>query len=691
MRKYYKGMKNTILFLGLFVAPFLVGAQFLPEKLGSAVNSVYDEINPVTSPGGDTLYFTRVGHPENTYGKGKSQDIWFTIKDNMGRWSDAQRLSDRVNIGRFNALFSISPDGKKAMINGIYNRKGNFWKKRGLSVITMSEDGWGKPEKLKIAGLQKMLDGRYFSAYMDWEQEVIVMSFNGSFNSKKANLFISVKKGKHYKKPIRLNKLNNSGNEFSPFISADGTTLFYASNKKRSQGYNIMKAVRKDNRWKKWSAPEALSDTINSKANESYFKTSPDGSSAFYSSDSSQAGNKDIFYVKLFEPNPFIIVSGHVKYKDSDISVAGREIDIHVNDQPADSVVIDQETGSYKVVLPLGEDYQLKAVIPDSDYESMVVAASSLQEMTTMSIDLYVSPWQHAKVTGRLFERTTGVALPADLTPIIMINGRVSDQLKIEEGTGNFETTFALGSTYTIKAVVDGYLSPETKIDLTGVTEYVELEENIQVEKIKEAVVSGKLINKKTFEALADTVKVNILINDEPGVVTVDTVRQTYSLTLPLGNIYTLSAKAENFYPQSEVLDLSNENEDIKIYRDLYLNPLEIGEAVSLENITFEPAKAVLKPTSYAELNEVVNFLQDNAKIKIQVAGYTDSAGSEVTNQKLSDLRAKAVKDYIVAQEIEPSRVTHIGYGEANPIADNTTEEGRQLNRRVEFVVVENQ
>ena len=63
-----------------------VAQGFKPEKLSDEINSSYDEINPVVSGGGDTLYFTRVNHPDNRYGMTDSQDIWYSYKDDNGNW-----------------------------------------------------------------------------------------------------------------------------------------------------------------------------------------------------------------------------------------------------------------------------------------------------------------------------------------------------------------------------------------------------------------------------------------------------------------------------------------------------------------------------------------------------------------------------------------------------------------------------
>jgi len=81
--------------------------------------------------------------------------------------------------------------------------------------------------------------------------------------------------------------------------------------------------------------------------------------------------------------------------------------------------------------------------------------------------------------------------------------------------------------------------------------------------------------------------------------------------------------------------------------------------------------------------------MNDNPNIKIEISGHTDNIGSAAYNQKLSESRAKAVVDYLIEHGIDRSRLSYMGYGFEKPIAPNDTEEGRQLNRRVEFKIVE--
>ena len=107
-----------------------------------------------------------------------------------------------------------------------------------------------------------------------------------------------------------------------------------------------------------------------------------------------------------------------------------------------------------------------------------------------------------------------------------------------------------------------------------------------------------------------------------------------------------------------------------------------------IDKIQFETGKAELKPISFPVLDEVVKVLKGNPQIKaVDVEGHTDSTGSADLNRKLSQDRAASVIKYIQSKGIKAGVLTPKGYGPDRPIADNTTEEGREANRRVEFLI----
>ncbi|HEX8530032.1 MAG TPA: hypothetical protein VF646_08405, partial [Cytophagales bacterium] len=92
------------------------------ENLGDSVNSVYDELGPIISPDGRTLYFVVDGHPQNTFGKEGSQDIWYARRRPDGGWTKALRMAEPFNLGQYNSVESVTPDGNTVIIRGAYKR-----------------------------------------------------------------------------------------------------------------------------------------------------------------------------------------------------------------------------------------------------------------------------------------------------------------------------------------------------------------------------------------------------------------------------------------------------------------------------------------------------------------------------------------------------------------------------------------
>ncbi len=111
-------------------------------------------------------------------------------------------------------------------------------------------------------------------------------------------------------------------------------------------------------------------------------------------------------------------------------------------------------------------------------------------------------------------------------------------------------------------------------------------------------------------------------------------------------------------------------------------------QPVVLRNVLFDTNSSVILESSFSELNELVSYLKRNMDKKIDISGHTDNVGSDSANQKLSQARAKSVMNYLVEKGIEENRLTATGLGEEKPTDSNDTFEGRQKNRRVEFIVV---
>ncbi len=203
-------------------------------------------------------------------------------------------------------------------------------------------------------------------------------------------------------------------------------------------------------------------------------------------------------------------------------------------------------------------------------------------------------------------------------------------------------------------------------------------------------LVSGFVLNKKDSSALDARVIVEKLPEGtEIAIARSNPNNGAFSIVLQANQQYGFRAVALNYFDDNRNLDIS----DIKRYteikdQNLYLSPIEVGQIVRLNNIFFETDKSILKPESFPELNRAVKFLSSNPNLEIEVAGHTDNVGSDSYNLRLSDNRAKAVATYLIQKGIDQNRIVSKGYGESQPETTNDTEEGRQINRRVEFRIL---
>ena len=161
-----------------------------------------------------------------------------------------------------------------------------------------------------------------------------------------------------------------------------------------------------------------------------------------------------------------------------------------------------------------------------------------------------------------------------------------------------------------------------------------------------------------------------------------------YRASIPQPKVYAIEINATGYLYFLDIIDLSGLDTDDQVERDFYLQRIEVGTKVVLENIYFQTGKSVLTTESYEPLNQVAKFMENNGTVRLEISGHTDNTGSVSINTKLSQARAKAVVDYLVGQKIDKSRFEYVGYADSQPVAPNDTPEGREMNRRVEFKVL---
>ena len=174
-----------------------------------------------------------------------------------------------------------------------------------------------------------------------------------------------------------------------------------------------------------------------------------------------------------------------------------------------------------------------------------------------------------------------------------------------------------------------------------------------------------------------------------------------FIISLPAGKNYGIAVKADGYLFHSENFDIPTSAGFREYEKIIYLKKIKKGESIVLRNIFFDLDKYSLKPESKTELDRLIKLLTDNPDLRIEISGHTDSRGSSSYNQELSEDRAKAVVDYLVAIGGFPrERFEFKGYGETTPLYSNEDigemkikedrEEAHALNRRTEFKILDN-
>jgi outer membrane protein OmpA-like peptidoglycan-associated protein len=210
------------------------------------------------------------------------------------------------------------------------------------------------------------------------------------------------------------------------------------------------------------------------------------------------------------------------------------------------------------------------------------------------------------------------------------------------------------------------------------------------IRPLKTLWVKGKVFDKKTNDGLPSSVEltdiksgnlISKIQTDEDG---------NYLVTLPLGKDYAFNVNRRGYLFYSDNFSLQKNNTDSAFIVNIPLQPIEKGAAIVLKNIFFETGKFELQPQSRSELDKLVALLNDNPNLKIQIDGHTDNVGQEKDNLLLSNNRAKAVVDYLLSKAINTLRLTYKGFGSARPVADNSSQQGKALNRRTELSITGN-
>lgn len=427
------------------------------ENLGTAVNSQYSELNPVMAPDGKTLYFGRKSHPQNKFGTmgtetvSGSQDIWYSELIG-GIWSAAKRMPDVLNRDQYNTILSISPDGQTILVKGAYVN--GQYETRGFSISKKTATGWTIPEKLNIPKYEQMSKGKNEYAYLSMDGKVLLLAFSEKKNSENDDLYVSFLEDGEWSKPENLGrKINTDYSETTPFLAADGKTLYFSSDRPGGKGsQDIYVAKRVDDNWLNWRAAQNIGAPINTEDYDAYYSLSAKGDYAYFLSGKNSLGKKDIFRFKT---------------EEQDIQAIEKETPIIAKNTPKSG----QSNGSANK----GSDG--KNANAEAKEETPLLVQNNAKE----SPRLGSSEQSEAVVliSGKVFNTKTGKAPEdASITYEDLVTGKTIGIAKPDPNSGIYKLVLPYGVNYGITAKAKGFMPSSINIDLSKIRgRYLELDE----------------------------------------------------------------------------------------------------------------------------------------------------------------------------------------------------------------------
>lgn len=367
--------------LALLAPVHAVSQESFPERvnLGPMVNSEYNEVLPVIAPDGKTLYFVRKDHPENA-GRARRDDIYVSRLQEDGNWGPAANIGAPLNDEGFNFVCTVMPDNNSLLLGNRYYRDGS--QDEGVSLTTRSDSGWSFPVHIEIRNIGNLSDLSEYT--MSPDGRVVIMSVLRADSIGGRDLFVSMRREDgSWSDPANMGPtINSPFQDITPFLAADGTTLYFSSDRPGGYGSNDVYMTRRlDYTWKNWSPPRNLGYPINTSGWDAYYTVPANGEFAYFVSTSSGYGKSDLFRIALPEsarPMPVMLVSGKVRDVDGKIVPAVIEYERLSDGKPVGSSHADPVTGAYSIALPLGHEYGLHA---ESDGYYPVSAHLDLTEL----------------------------------------------------------------------------------------------------------------------------------------------------------------------------------------------------------------------------------------------------------------------------------------------------------------------
>lgn len=348
-----------------------VTAEVAAENLGENVNSPFDEVLPVISPDGKTLYFCRKNHPDNT-GTQKLDDIWYAEREDSAdgkplqkpRWGKAKNIGQPLNNNAPNSVCAILPDGNTMLVLNSYLPSGRM--APGVSMTYRTTTGWSWPQKQTIRDYQTLRPLVNYSLASDGKTLLMAHERLNSIGG--IDLFVSfLQNDGTWSVPKNLGTdINTAGEETTVFLASDGKTLYFSSDGHNGYGDNdVFIARRLDSTWTHWTEPQNLGSSVNTPDWDGFFSLPASGEYAYFVSAKNSFGEGDIFRIPVPEalrPRPVVLITGRTidpRTKKPVGSIIRYEL--LSNGKELGIARSDSLTGRYSITLPAGENYGFRA------------------------------------------------------------------------------------------------------------------------------------------------------------------------------------------------------------------------------------------------------------------------------------------------------------------------------------------
>jgi OmpA-OmpF porin, OOP family len=361
------------------------------EKLDENINSNDNESLPRVSPDGNYLYCIRTS--KENVGGSEFEDVWYAQKKEDGRWSKLTNIGSPINNRAHNFVISASPDNNSLLLANTYNADGSP-NGPGLSISYKINGKHQLPMSQEIKDYVNI--NKLVSFFRCNDNKTLLMAIETGNGMGEKDLYVSfLLKENGWSKPQSLGSVVNSDcDEHSPYLSADGKTLFFSSTGHYGYGdMDIFVSERIGDGWDKWTEPRNLGPNINSEGIETGYFMAAKGDFAYLSSNGDICKVKNPAYVE-----PVIILSGKVFDKKTGLPIGAAITYSNLSDDKTlGTANSDNVTGDYKIVLQKGKDYGFMANKNDYYSISENIDLTDLKEYKEIKKDLYLSPIVHGE------------------------------------------------------------------------------------------------------------------------------------------------------------------------------------------------------------------------------------------------------------------------------------------------------